>query len=487
MLTKSRRVAGDKWQVASAWYSPLTTRQSPLFLCLLLVALGAGCRLVQTAVEVPGQTVRAVTTGDRKQPPVVDPVEVQQQLMRFADDFSARMIVGINNFRHGTNALAPAEALQWKIALGTETCSIASGPNAIANLLDMTIFVTVTRAALQEYWQPKVFGASAQPMLESCQNAETDIWRFASQVLNPVQQAELRAAIEAWRRQNPMPESVLSVRAVGFASQVAQANQTGPAKPGSVFTLLDLDPLSGLDPATREIAQTRLFAERALYVTQKLPTLLRWQAELLSVNTVDLPAVRQLVTNATQIAASVDRFTRVAGQLPGQVSAEREAILKALQSQETQLTPLVNEMRETLTAGTRMSTSLNTTITTFDALMQRFGVGETNNASPPDTNSPPFNILDYGKTAAQLAVTAQQLTEMIRTLDRTLDSTNLVKLSAQLGPVVQQAQTGGKEIVDYAFWKGILLIAIALVAALIYRFLVACLRPAIAQNKSCLS
>ena len=148
MLTKSRRVAGDKWQVASAWYSPLTTRQSPLFLCLLLVALGAGCRLVQTAVEVPGQTVRAVTTGDRKQPPVVDPVEVQQQLMRFADDFSARMIVGINNLRHGTNALAPAEALQWKIALGTETCSIASGPNAIANLLDMTIFVTVTRAAL---------------------------------------------------------------------------------------------------------------------------------------------------------------------------------------------------------------------------------------------------------------------------------------------------------------------------------------------------
>ena len=44
-------------------------------------------------------------------------------------------------------------------------------------------------------------------------------------------------------------------------------------------------------------------------------------------------------------------------------------------------------MRETLTAGTAMSTSLNTTLTTFTTLMQRFGVGETNNASPPDTNS----------------------------------------------------------------------------------------------------
>ncbi len=80
-------------------------------------------------------------------------------------------------------------------------------------------------------------------------------------------------------------------------------------------------------------------------------------------------------------------------------------------------------------------------------------------------------------------MTARQLTEMIRTLDQTLDSTNLAKLSEQLGPAVQQAQTGGKEIVDYAFWKGILLVAIALVAALIYRFLVARLTR-IAQNKT---
>ena len=155
-----------------------------------------------------------------------------------------------------------------------------------------------------------------------------------------------------------------------------------------MFSLLQVDPLSGLDPAVREIAQTRLFAERALFVTQKMPMLLRWQTELLSVNAVEMPAVQQLVTNSTQIAASVERFARVAEQLPGQVSTEREEILKALQSQESKLTPLVNEVRQTLTAGSQMSTSLNTTLTTFDALMKRFGVGETNNAAPPGHQSP---------------------------------------------------------------------------------------------------
>ena len=470
MRAKQKRVTRDEWRVASGGYLQhatshrlLITRHCSLFLCLLLLTLGAGCRLVQSAANVPGQTVRAVTPG-KKDRNAVDPVEVQQTLLRFADDFSAGMTVCVDKLQRGTNALDRAEVLQWKIALGTETCSIASGPNAVANLLDMTIFVTVTRAAVEEHWLPEVFGESARPMLESCRNAETNIWRLAGKVLKPEQQAELRAAIAAWRRQNPLPESVLAARAVDFASQVAQASKADTAKPESVFNLLMLDPLSGLDPATREIAQTRLFAERALYVTQKMPMLLRWQTELLSGNAVDMPAVRQLVTNSTQIAASVDRFARVAEQLPGQVSAEREEILKALQAQEKDVTSLMS-------SGTQFSASLNTTLTTLDALMKRFGVGETNNAGPPKTNAEPFRIQEYAQTAAQLEATARQLTELLVTLDRTLGSTNLLQLSAQVGPVVQQARTGGKEIVDYAFWKGILLVVIALLAALIYRFL----------------
>jgi hypothetical protein len=418
---------------------------------------------------MPGHTVRAVTPG-KKGKPSADPVEVQQTVLRFADEYLTRMVVGVDKLQRGTNALAPAEVLKWKVGIGTETCSIASGPNALADLLDLTVFVTLTRMALEEHWQPKVFGDSAQTMLESCRSVEAEIWRYAGTVLQPQQQVELRQSIEAWHRQNPNPEDVLAARAISFASQVAKANQAD-TKSDSVFSLLQVDPLSGLDPAVREIAQTRLFAERAFFVAQRMPVLLRWQTELLSVNALEMPAVQQLVTNSTEISASVDRFARVAEQLPAQVSAEREEILKALQSQESNLTPLVNEVRQTITAGTQMSTSLNTTLTTFDSLMKRFGVGETNNASPPGTNAEPFRIQDYGQAAVQLEGAARQLTELLHTLDQTLGSTNLSQLSAQVAPAVQQAQTGGKEIVNYAFWKGILLVVIALLAALVYRVL----------------
>ena len=92
----------------------------------------------------------------------------------------------------------------------------------------MTIFVTVTRVALEEHWQPKVFGESALPMLESCRNAETEIWRLAGTVLKPEQQAELRRGIEAWHRQNPLPESLVAARAgFRFASRGGQPGQKG--------------------------------------------------------------------------------------------------------------------------------------------------------------------------------------------------------------------------------------------------------------------
>jgi sRNA-binding carbon storage regulator CsrA len=444
--------------------------------------LGTGCSLVQKAVEVPGQTVRAVTPG-AKNSNAVDPVDVQEKLLRFADGFFVSMIVNADNLRLGTNAPDPVKVLQWKIMIGSETCSIASGPNAIADVLDMTVFVSITRVGLEDYWQSKVYGESAQPMLEAWRRAETNIWLLASTLLKPAQQAELRQAIADWYRENPSAANGLSARALGFAAQVTKANSANASSASSFYNLLNIDPLSGLDPVTRQIAETRLFAERALFVTQKMPTLLRWQTELVTLNAVDTPAVRQMVTNSTEIAASADRFARVAEQLPGQISTEREEIMKALQAQETKLTPLVDEVRQTLTAGSQMSTSLNTTIISFDALMKRFGVGEPTANAPPDTNSAPFNILDYGATADRVGAMARQVTELVRALDQTLDSTNLASLATKVSPVVQQAQTGGKEIVDYAFWKAILLIAIVLAAALIYRLIATRLRPA-ATSKS---
>ena len=439
------------------------TRRRLLHLSLLLLAFSTNCGVLQGAVPILGRLFPGKSGKMDKQAELL--VEVQESLLRFADEYSMRMVGGVDNLRRGTDALSPAEVLQLKIAIGSETWSIASGPNAVADLLDMTVFVTVMRMTLEDYSQPKVFGNSALPMLAYSRSAEADIWKLAGKVLKPEQQTDLRQSIAAWHHQNPLRKSLVALRSLDFASRVEALGQNEVRKPGSVFSLLNVDPLAGMEPAVREVAQTRMFGERVLFVTQKMPTLLRWQTELLSVNAVKMPAVQQLISNSTQLSVSVERFARVAEQLPEQLSTEREEIVKALQTQEKDIASLMGQ-------GTQFSTSLNTTFTTFDALMQRFGVGEPKSGEPPPANAVPFRIQDYTQSAAQIEATAGRLTELLGMLNRTMGSSNLAQFSAQVGPVVQQAQAGGKEVVDYAFWKGILLVVIVLVAALIYRFLV---------------
>ena len=311
-------------------------------------------------------------------------------------------------------------------------------------------------------------------MLESCRGIETNLWTFTGKLLTPSQQAELRAAIKDWRAQNPQPDSVLAARAIGFATQVTGANRSDSAKPGSVFNLLMLDPLAGMDPAVREIAQSRLFAERALFVAQRMPRLVRWQTELFSLNSVRLPEVQQLVTNSTQLTSSVETFARVADQLPRLVNDQREAAIKqifdnlatertnlvaTLAADDAKLRATIVELRQTLEAGTELTKSV-------DKFMDRFDNGTNAPApAPATTNARPFDILDYAATAKEVTATIKELNTAITSLDKAV-------------PQIQQAsasfESAGNRLLNRLFLIGAGLVVLLLVGA--YVVALACRR-----------
>ena len=147
---------------------------------------------------------------------------------------------------------------------------------------------------------------------------------------------ELREAVVAWHEKHPTPKDVLGARAVGLAAQVAKTATTSDgSKPAMFSTCFGL--ISWLASTRRCATPTRLFAERALH----RPWMRRhycggkpnsWPE---CNSHAGSPAYD---FDSTQLAASLDRFTHVAEQLPAQVSSEREEIVKALESQEKQLT-----------------------------------------------------------------------------------------------------------------------------------------------------
>jgi len=391
--------------------------------------------MVGTTADLPGKIISKVANSTKSKPPAVDSVELQRTVLRFADEISTAMIVGTDKLQRGTNKLEMGESLQWKTALDGALCSIASGPSPYADFLDLTVFVTVVRGSIEDSWQPRVFGESAQQLLESCREAETNLWHFADRVLTTNQTTELHLAINKWRLRNPEPESVLAARAGGFVAQMVEPAGNEAEKPGSVFNLLMLDPLAGVDPAVREIAQTRMFAERALFVAQKMPRLIRWQTELLSLNALQSPNVKQLVTNSTQLTESVQSFAKLADQLPRVVDEQRVAAIKqvldglaaertnwvaTVAADEMNLRPTLSELRQTLNAANELMKSSEATTKSIDAFIGRFDKGTNEPQKAPDLNSRPFDILEYATTAKELAVTIRELNTAVVSLDKAM-------------------------------------------------------------------
>jgi hypothetical protein len=403
-----------------------------------------------------------------KSPPPPDPAALQTEVLHYADSFASQTSAALDAYAHRVNTPeARLQALNWKLSLGSSALGIATGPNPTANLLDFVVLTTLLHASLEEQAPKAVPPGALDSWLDASTILETNAWKLAERTLTTDQQAQLVIAIDRWRSENPSSGNTFLTRPQEVTALIRQAGEK-ERQPGSVFSWVGLDPMSGLDPAVREVTRTRLFAERALFAGERMPTLLRWQIELLS----DQLLRQQQLTNTLQ---SVDRLTRAAESisqtaalLPNQIADERKAVLDALETQEGKLRDLSAQVGQTLSAGEKMSTSLNTTLITFDGLMKRFGVGEPS-TTPPDTNSPPFNILDYAHTATQVAAMAQQLDALIKDTSGTLDSPALDKRIASLNALAVQTKADAKSVLNHAFLLAAGLIILFFICALLYR------------------
>jgi hypothetical protein len=459
----------SKLESAGDFFASLQRRYQygPIVLVTGLLALLPGCGLL----HAPEKVVTAVVPGSKPSQP--DPLELQLQLQRFTDDFLSQTEQALDDYaqRVGTD-VARAEALRLKLVSGSSLLSIVSGPNPSANLLDLVSVTVLTHRTIEDYWIKTPNGAAYQRWLDASRLLETNVWSLAARFLTPAQVEEVRQAVNDWYARTPEVRTAFFARPGEFASMLRASKEKG-AELNGVFSLENLDPTIGLDPAVREITRSRLFAERAMFTMQRMPFLLRMQIELMGYQLGQQPAVQLALTNTIRLSDSADRISRAsesisqtAAQLPDRLSAERKEIMTALEQQEGKLQALVAEVDRSLASGEKMSSSLNITITNFDVLMKRFGVGEPNtNAAPANTNARPFNISDYGQSAAQIGDMAKELNSLI---------TSVHQSTPEVQQLTQQATANMTEVVNHGFRLGLVLIGVllagAVAAGLVFRF-----------------
>ena len=434
--------------------------KTPKLIPLLMLVLGlscSSCTLLRGALELPDRGIQAILSLNREGI-TVDPVELQSQLIRFSDYYMDSVNSAVNKLRIGEDErLNRGAVLKRKISMADDILAIATGSNAYANLLDLIILVTLNRINVENYWMPKRFGESAKPLLNAAQDSEREIWRIAASVLNQGQLDELRNGIELWRQQHPDGRTPREIGALSFAGEIAKMQAVNRPDKSSVFNLLIIDPFAGLDPATSELANTRLFAERGLFLARHMPTLIRWEAELLALQTAEMPQVGQLLNATTQFTASMDRISQVSERLPGVFSSEREKILQALDVQRPGLISLAAQSEKTLGAGKQMSEATTNTLKTFQDLVKQL------DSRPSDPQSEPFKIEEYAAAAEQIKKAAEQLSTLLEAFNQTISPERLDLVSARMSTLTQQAETSSQKIVDYAF-KKLLMLGLILVS-----------------------
>jgi hypothetical protein len=433
---------------------------------LLMLAL-AGCSSLhipstQRKAQVIPQQLSSAPTGP------VTPSVLQAQVMRFADTYVATVSQGCDDISAATtNTTIRFVALRWKLQQATAAYNDATGQSPSMNALDMLVLATMARNVVEDYGTT-LYGSQVQPLLDAQRNMESNAWSMAESFLTKPQEKELQNLIEQWRLKNPRQVDVGPIRFREFAAALGQAPKQTSILPTSIFSLLYLNPLAGLDPTTAAIEGLRELGERTVYYTQRMPGLLSMQTQLLVYQLAGQPESQQMLANMNQFAAAASAFANTSKQLPQIINDQRQAaiqqVLDGMVSQENKSSELLTSTRLTLNSAAEAATNIDAAIQSLTAFVEFVTPTNSSSTTTGTNSSPPFNVLDYGKAASQIGAAAVNLNTLLVTADQSVQ---------QINSLSQRMTDDANHIVRHAFLLGLALIVILLagsvVAALTYR------------------
>jgi hypothetical protein len=393
--------------------------------------------------------------------------KLQLEVMRFADEYAGRTRESVNQFQKGLED--PDERLlaqNWKVQQASSAYTIASGPNPISNALDMVVLASLSRMVIDDTWVSDNYGERALPVRETHRSLEAGAWQLVDGVLTPEQVVKLRELITQWRAQHPHVRSVAYIHFRDFAESFGPSSKN-TAGSASLLSIVGIDPLSNLDPAVKEIAQTRQLAERAIYYAQRTPDLLDMQVERLSYQFAAMPESRRLLTSVDRVSLIGSSSDRLVRDLPDLLDHEREALVTqltdTLNSQSAALGTLAGQLRGALQAGTDTATAVNGALQSFERISSQF-TRKPEPAGSPQPKGPPFDIRNYTAMLEQAALTARELETLAQRGD---------VLAPALRTATQDAASQVRALLNHLFLLLVLLVlviaAATLLAALAYR------------------
>jgi len=181
------------------------------------------------------QTVCLAAKKDKKKGYVMTEVELQSELMSYADRF-ASIITGAFEDYETLNPKPQARQviLSDLVYSLSSIYTIAAEPNPQVGLLDMVTVTTLGRIIYEDNMRRK-YGKSIEVLVAGFRQMEKDIWSISAKVLTSEQRGELRQLILYWRKNNPDKVVYNYLRFSNFAAQRRDSTLVKKVQAGGLF------------------------------------------------------------------------------------------------------------------------------------------------------------------------------------------------------------------------------------------------------------
>ena len=444
----------------------------------------------------------AAKKKDKKKDYVMTEVELQSELMSYADRFVSIMTQALEDYETSN---PPAQAhrviLMDLVYSQSSVYTIAAEPHPQVGLLDMVTLTTLGRIIYEDNMRRK-YGNSTKVLSDSFRQLEKDVWQIAAKVLTKEQQAELRQLILLWRKNNPDKVVYNYLRFSDFAAQRRNSTLVKKVESGGLFKTVK--------EVTQQVEETRMLAERGIFLATRLPLLTGNFAEVWMSQLIVSPEAQKILADIHTFSSVSERMATVAEQLPDKVMkdvsklqkqtvdnvmkgvdewsektlndvfarvaiergafisqfmdrliGEQKNALEAIMKEEQQVTGLVTELRKVIEGSNKLLLTANT-------LTEKFNVAQPSAEPSEPKGSKPFDIKEYQDTISEV-------TTLVETTNQLVTTVGLEKLLPQLVNAIDQVGNEGEEIIDHSFRQALFLILIAMaayvVARLIYNYI----------------
>ncbi|MHC4306884.1 MAG: hypothetical protein ACYSW2_20760 [Planctomycetota bacterium] len=433
-----------------------------------LALLAAGCAAQRGPEDTSVQIESIQATAQESETPLTK-LELQDLVMRLVDVYTAVVMQVSREIELQLDTpLARCLLHSFKYGATRAAFDIAVSAQPDEALLDLLVLVSLERSAFERHWHPEVFQERGDLLLAELRRLEDMCWRKSARALNPQQQQDLRALIEAWVADNPEIHNVAQIR---FSDFYHLQDESSSARASGL--------LSEIDEASRSVDEAVLLGERALWYSSRMPILLGYQVEKTLYDMLSQPDVRELLADSNQYADASDRIAAALEDLPemikrereatvdhfmGRVAGERAAFLDEFDDRGEKLDSTLRELRLTVEAGTALADSLDTTFGSVDRVLARF------DETGDDSDREPLRMQDLRDVAAEARAAADQLTTMLDATQGVLASPAWNDRLSGFDSAMTRVEQDGNQWINLAFRRGLLLVGALFVAMVAYRW-----------------